>query len=349
MKNKKNLIIGGLLIVAATADVWRIVGARASSDSGRQLTPIVQVERPHRETIYYRLKFNGDVTPMQQANIYSKVNGNLERIFVDIGMKVSQNQLLALIDTAELSQQVQQTGATFQNAKINFERTKELSDQNLIAKQELDNADATMKVARANYETAATRLGYAKITAPFPGFITKRFLDRGANVKSNDATLFVLMEIDAMKIMINVLEKDIPLIAKGKKAVITVDAYPGKQFFGSVTRLSEAVDLSTRTMAVEIDIPNGDHYLKPGMFANVTLLVDEHKNALTIPTPALLKDEKGNFVFAVDGRIARRHYITFGGEQNARTEILSGLLDEDTVIFTGQQFVRDGGQVTIQP
>jgi RND family efflux transporter MFP subunit len=231
---------------------------------------------------------------------------------------------------------------------LNYERTKELTEQNLIAKQELDNAETAMKVAKANYESAATRLGYASITAPFSGYITKRFLDAGANVTSNNVTLFTLMDIEEMKILINVLEKDIPLIAKGKKAVITVDAYPGKEFYGTVTKLSQAVDLSTRTMAVEVDIPNNEHFLKPGMFANVTLVVDEHKNVITVAIGSLMKDEKGSFVYTVNGNIAHRKNISAGVEQEMKVEILSGIQDGDTIMMVGQQFVKDGAPVIIQ-
>ena len=205
-----------------------------------------------------------------------------------------------------------------------------------------------MKVAGANFDAARTHLAYASITAPFPGYITKRFLDAGANVTSNNAILFTLMDLDEMKITVSVLEKDIPSIAVGKDAVATVDAYPGKSFFGAIRRLSQAVDLSTRTMAVEIEVPNKDHLLKPGMFANITLLVDKHHDAVTIPTQAILKDEKGYFVFVLDSSTAHRKVVVTGIEDNVRTEILTGLSGQERVITTGQQFVKEGGQVTIQ-
>lgn len=348
MTTKMKISIAGLVLFLAVIVVWKIVGANSSADVRRPAAILVQVGHPERSTIVYRLKFTGDVLPIQQANIYSKINGNLERVYVNIGARVEEDQLLALIDTTETAQQEQQTAATYQNTKLTYERTKELTERNLIAKQELDNVETAMKVAKANYEAAATRLGYAHIAAPFKGYITKRFLDAGANVTSNNVTLFTLMDIEEMKILINVLEKDIPMIEKGKKAIITVDAYPGKEFYGTVTRLSQAVDLSTRTMATEIDIPNGEHLLKPGMFANVMLVVDEHKNTLTVGTQSLMKDEKGSFVLTVNGNIAHRKYIRFGVEQDAKVEILSGLQDADTIITTGQQFVKDGALVTIQ-
>ncbi len=346
-KNVKFVLGAGAILLAAFV-VWKISSSGASTDGRKQSAIIVQVERPRRETVFTKLVYNADVTPIQQANIYSKINGNLEHSYVDIGEKVDEGQLLALIDTMELSQLAQQASATYENAQLNFSRTKELAEQNLIAKQELDNALATMKVAKANYEAATTRLNYAHITAPFSGIITKRLLDAGVNVKSNDVSLFTLMSIDVMKILVNVLEKDIPLIAKGKRGIVIVDAYPGKEFYGSVTKLSEAVDVSTRTMAVQINVANPQHLLKPGMFASVTILVDERPNALTLPVQAFSKDDKGRFLYSVNGTTARRREVVTGVEQDSRVEILSGIAESDSIITTGAQFVKDGGQVTIQ-
>jgi membrane fusion protein (multidrug efflux system) len=345
----KKIIIPAVVVLLVALVAWKIIGASSSGDPRKVPTPIVQVEQPRRESVLYQLKFTGDVVPIQQASIYSKVSGNLERIYSDMGQFVRANQMLALIDTTELYQQYQQDAATYQNARLNYERTKELSEQNLVAKQDLDNAESTMKVERAKAEASKTHLDYAHITAPFSGYITKRFLDPGANVTPNNATLFTLMDIDRMKIVVNAQEKDIPFVTIGKKAIVTVDAFPDRQFSGQITRLSQAVDLSTRTMAVEIDVPNNDHQLKPGMFASVTVIVNEHKDAITVPTQALLKDDRGNFVYVLGAdNTAQRKDIKQGIEQNSRTEILSGLGGSERIITTGQQFVKAGGQVTVQ-
>ena len=173
-------------------------------------------------------------------------------------------------------------------------------------------------------------------------------LDPGAMVTSGNATLFMLMDLDSVKVVVNVLEKDTPRLAKVKQALVAVDAYPDKQYAGRVTRNSEALDLATRTLAVEVAVPNSDHVLKPGMFAKVTLIIDERAEALTVPTQAILKDDRGSFVFAVENNSAKRIPVNIGAEQNTRTEITSGLAGGEDLITTGQQFVKDGGQVSIQ-
>ena len=345
-KNKIILIIGACAVVVVAA--IRILSGNGASDPRRQLLPLVKIQKPTRESVLYKLQFTGDMVAVRQANIYAKVGGSLERVYVDIGSAVTAGQMLALIDTTELYQQYQQTYATFENARVNYQRSKELAEQNLVARQDADNAEATLKVAKANYDLAATRLGYAAITAPFTGYITKRLLDPGALVNANTTSLFWLMDLDMMKVIVNVLEKDIPLMKEGKEAQVTVDAYPGKEFVGVVKRYAQAVDVSTRTMAVEVDVQNGGHLLKPGMFARVTLVVSEHPNALTVPTQAVLSDSKGNYLFVAVKDTARRLNITTGTEQDSRIEVAKGLSGNEDIITTGQQFVRDGGAISIQ-
>ena len=345
-KNKVILIVAACVIAAAI--VFRILTGNAASDGRRQSVPLVKVQKPTRESVTYSLQFTGDMIAVRQASIYAKVSGNLERVHVDIGSAVGAGQLLALIDTTELYQQYQQASATFENARANYHRTKELSEQNLVARQEIDNADAALKVARANYELASTRLSYARITSPFSGFITKRYLDPGALVTASTTSLFMLMDLEAMKVIVNVLERDIPRIKEGKQAQVTVDAYPGQEFTGIVRRSAEAVDLATRTMGVEVDIPNRNRLLKPGMFARVTLVVDEHRNAITVPTQSVLSDDQGSFVFVAMNDTAKRITVNIGAEQNSRTERLKGLSGDESIITTGQQFVKDGGPVSLQ-
>ncbi len=349
MKMRPKLLIpSGAILLLLVIFAFRQLSDRAHSDATRVNIPLVKLETPRRETVSFALQFTGDVVAIQQASIFSKVSGNLDRVYVDMGVHVQKDQLLALIDSTELHQTYLQAEATYENARLTFDRTKDLYGQKLVARQDLDNAEAAMKVAAANFETAKTRLGYARITAPFAGYVTKRFLDPGALISPSSSTLFTLMDLDQMKIIVNVLERDVPEIAVGKPVTITVDAFPGKVFQGKITRLSEAVDPGTRTMAIEIDIPNRDHLLKPGMYATVTIVTEEHRDAVTVPTTALLKDDQGSFVYTAVNDTAHRVPVTLGWEQGERTEIRSGLDGTRPIITTGQQFVRDGGPVTVQ-
>ena len=339
---------GGALLVLCALFIWRMTSGDPGADTRRQNIPVVKTEHPLRQTVMYDLLYTADVAAIQQAGIYPKVSGTLDRVYADIGSSVRRGQMLALIDTTELAETRQQAAATAQNARLTYRRTRDLYDQKLVAEQDLENADAAMKVAVADLDVATTRLDYARITAPFAGTVTKKFLDPGAVVTALASTLFTLMDLDRMKIMINVLEQDIPRVTMGLRASVTVDAFPGKAFTGTVSRFAEAVDLATRTMAVEVDIPNPDHLLRPGMFASVSLNVGRHPDALTLPTQAIMKDEQGLYVYVARQDTARRVRVSAGGEQSSRTEILSGLGGTEDVITTGQQFVRDAGPVALQ-
>jgi len=337
-----------IILVVGIVVALRISNAAKSAEARRQMIPLVKVENPIRELVKSQLQFNGDVLAISQAGIFSKVPGNLERIYADMGSKVYAGQLLATIDSTELYQQYQQTNATYQNAHMTFERVQQLIEKSLSSKQDLDNSDAAMKVARANFEAAATRLSYARVVAPFSGIITKRFLDPGALVAANNATLFTLMNLDRVKIIVNVPESDVQSVYQVRTAQVTFDALPGKTFQGKVTRFSDALNLATRTMDIQIEVENATHIIKPGMFATVQITIAERQNAITIPTNAILKDDAGQYVFILDGSKARQTRVKTGAELLERTEILSGLAGNETVITVGQQFVKDGGQITVQ-
>ena len=347
MKRKYIYFIAVCFVLVALF-VWRIASGDPSADTRRQSIPVVKTENALRQTVLYNLLYTADVAAVQQAGIYPKVSGTLDHVYVDMGSPVRRGQMLALIDTTELFQTRQQAAATAQNARLTYRRTKDLYDQTLVAAQDIENAEAAMKVAVAALDIATTRLDYARITAPFSGTITKKFLDPGAVVSALTSTLFTLMDPDRMKIIINILEQDIPRVTMGLEASVSVDAFPGKKFTGTVSKFSQAVDLSTRTMAVEVDIPNPGHLLAPGMFATVSLNVGQKNDALTLPTQALLKDDQCLYVYIARQDTARRARVTAWSEQNSRTEILSGLEGTEDVITTGQQFVRNNGQVAVQ-
>jgi RND family efflux transporter MFP subunit len=344
-KYGKRLLLAAIVLVAVVAVVLKIAASRDGAEQKRPALPRVAVEAARRENVVRALRFNGDVLPAQQAAVFAKVTGTLERSYADIGDRVRAGQVLARIDSTELAQTARQAAATWMNANANYTRSKGLADQNLVSKQDLDNADAAVKIAHAAHENARTRLGYAAVTAPFAGVVTKRFLDPGAVVTAANATLFTLMDLDVVKVVVNVLEKDVPLVRKGMAASVKVDAFPGRTFTGKVTRLSEAIDLGTRTMAVQIDVPNRDHALKGGMFATVDAVVEVHPDAITVPSAALLKDGTGAYVYIAEGAVAKRVAVRPGIERDLRTEILSGLAEGQRVVTSGQSMLRDGAPI----
>ena len=326
----------------------------------------VVVATGQRGSISKTIQFTGDIDAYQTANIYPKVSGNLEDEFANIGDYVRKGQMLALIDTTIYSQNVgqargtyMQAQATLTNAKITYERNKSLLDQNLIAKQDLDNAETAYKVAQAqevaneaNYKNAVTQLGYCKIVVPFDGYITRRYFDPGvyvaASTNSQGSTLFLLSEIQKVKIMVNVLEDDVQYLGNITTADVTVDAYPNQIFKGRITRVSQQFDLATRTMPVEVDLDNSQHLLKPGMFANINLVLAQKNNVLILPTQDIMKDDSGSYVYTLSkDSTVKKAYVKIGISQDNRNEILSGITDSDKILTVGQDLVNNGMKVRV--
>ena len=364
-KKKKTFIITSFIILVVVTLV--IMRLSKISSAGRGIpTPVIVQGTAVRGEIIRSESLTGDILPVQQATIYSKVSGNIEKIFVDIGDQVRQNQILALIDTTIYSQNAKQSKANYmqalanyENVRLNFERNVKLLDQNLIAKQDLDNAKTAMDVANAqkeaayaNYTNTLTQLSYCKITAPFSGTITKRMLDPGAYVTSSGSSqgtnIFTLMNVDKLKSIINIPEKYVPLLNKIQEIKVQADALPGKVFGAKLKKISDAVDLSTRTMAVEVDIESTSGILKPGMFATITLILDRKPNALILPNQVVLNDDNGNYVFLVnpDSTVTKK-YVQLGIQQNNNDEILSGISDSNKIVFIGQSLIKNKMKVKI--
>ena len=274
---------------------------------------------------------------------------------------------------------VRQTQSRFENAKLQHERIEALYKREVISKKERDIADMDFTVAEAQLassqqnlkllregarqevregsqaklremeailEQERTRLQNAKIVAPFRGEVSRKYLDAGALV-SPSTPLVSLVHTETLKVIANVLEKDIPLLKPGMKAKVRVESYPGRVFEGRVEKINSALDLSTRTLQAEIYIPNSDRSLKPGMFANVELALLEKPQTLVIPREAVIEAGSEMSVFVVEGKQAVRRSITIGYEQDQSVEVLKGLNEGDQVIIKGQQLIKDGSAIRV--
>jgi len=365
MSTKKKSVYS-VIIIAIIIGFIALKMATSNNEKRGIPAPLVVKGNAIRGEMVNSLSFTGDILPIQQATIYSKVNGNLERIFADIGSVVFQGQVLALIDTTIYSQNAKQANASYyqadvnyQNNKINYERSKKLFEQNLIARQDLENAKTLMdgslaqeQAAYANYSNAITQLSYCKVTAPFSGIITKRYFDQGAYISSTgtspNSSLFILMNVTQLKSYVNIPEKNVPLLNSVTGLIVTADAIPGVTFKAIVKKISGAVDLTTRTMQIEIDIENPDKMLKPGMFANINMVLDKRENVLTLPNQVVLDDDKGSFVYLLkpDSTVEKRS-VKIGIKQDTKYEVLSGITENDPIIFVGQSLVKDKMKVKI--
>jgi RND family efflux transporter MFP subunit len=248
-----------------------------------------------------------------------------------------------------LSQNYAQSNATFINARLGYERVKELFEKNLGSKQDLDNADAALKVAEANFETVATQLSYARITAPFDGVVTEidayggALLPAGTSSNKGDQALCHLSENDLLRLVIPVPERAVGQIHLGQTVMVAV-SNNNQTFEGKIARFSGLIDTQTRTMHTEIDVPNPKYLLVPGMYASVRIPLQTVKGVLTVPTQAVQSSgELHGSVLVVNAssKIERRD-VTLGLQTATDAEIVSGLKENEMVIFGEQSQFKPG-------
>jgi len=330
--------------------------AAAAPRAGPAPEPIarVMVVRPRSGSFERRLTLPGSVRAYQEATLYAKVGGYLAAIYVDRGDLVRRGQLLAEVEVPELLADLERARAEVEVAEAEHRRLAEARDQapDLVTPQAVDAAEGRRAVARANFKRIQTLLGYARLTAPFSGMVTKRWVDVGAFVPAATSSsaaktsgVLTLMDLGRVRIDVAVPESEVPSVRKGLPAEVSAAELPERTFPGSVTRIGYALDNATRTMAIEIEMPNADHALRPGMYVRVQLAIERKAEALLLPAQALVTEKEGSFVFAVvDGR-ARKVAVKTGHDDGATVEVLAGLTPQSTVVVSGKQGLVDGQAV----
>lgn len=297
----------------------------------------------------------GTLRAKQQATLYAKVAGYVTKVAVDKGDAVKVDQLLAELEVPELIADFKKYEADAQVAEIDLKCMTDAQKKapDLVLPQALDKARGASDVARANIQRTQTLLDFAKITAPFPGIITMRFVDDGAFVPAatsggaQNAAMFTVMDYTTIRAQVAVPELDAALVKKGQPVKVTLEALGGKTFEATVTRFTHAIDEPTRTMLVEAELPNPDLALRPGMYATIKVGVDRHDGVLTVPVEALAMEKTNAFVFkSADGK-AKKTAVTLGFNDGAKVEILTGMTEGEAVILVGKATFTDGQ--SIQP
>lgn len=331
----------------------------AQSGCGRSSAPeapgsFVQTIHPKRGEVVRRVTLPGNVMAYQEAILYARVDGYLKTISVDKGDSVKEGELLAQIEAPEMRADLTKARAEAEAAQLESRRVSEAQKKapNLVMPQTADAAKAKADVARAEVERIETLLGFAKITAPFSGVITKRWVDPGALIpaatsssSTKHAAVLTLMDFRTVRIDVAIPEPEAPLVKKNLPVKVTVSELPGRTFDGTITRFSYALDESTKTMTTETDIPNPDLDLRPGMWATVEIALQKKENALLLPAEALVTEKAKSSVFVVRDGKAQKISVTTGFDDGVNVEILKGVAPNDAVIVAGKQSVTDGEKV----
>jgi RND family efflux transporter MFP subunit len=327
----------------------------------------VTVVEPTQTSSAPDLVLPGNLQANQQTSIYARVDGYIARWYVDIGAHVEQGQVLANIDAPQIDANLRMAQAQLELAEANLTlaqtnsvRSQQLFQNHVNSQQELDTVLATEQVQKATRDNAAASLksaqdmkAFEQIRAPFAGTITARFIDVGSLVTSGSVTtvhtLFDLAQSDPVRVLVHVPQADISSVRTGTQAAITVDEYPNETFAGKIARDAGAFDPTSRTLLLEIDVPNPDSRLFAGMYAHARFSLPSPTAALLIPDNAILIDAKGSRVVVVDSsNKIRIKSVTLGRDFGTKTEILSGLGARDRVVQNPADDLHEGMPVSIQ-
>ncbi|ALA58915.1 efflux RND transporter periplasmic adaptor subunit [Nitrospira moscoviensis] len=319
----------------------------------------VQVVKPQRRDIAETLSLPANISPWAQATLYAKVSGYLTAMKADKGDRVTKGQLLAVIDAPEIKEQYEQAEAQYEIKRVTARRLSNVWKENadVIAKQDVDVAEAEAKAAKHLADTRRTMLGYTKVYAPFSGVITARFADPGALIQSaiNSATqtapLYTIMDLDRVRVYASVPQEAAAYAKPGTPVVLHLKDAPDKDVRAAVTRTTASIDPATRTLLVEIDLPNQEDRFQPGMFVNVKIFLQHHPNALTLPGSAVVPAAAGQgaSVLVVENQAVRRVPIKTGLDDGVAVEIVEGLTGREDVVVVGKAGLADGTPVKAAP
>jgi RND family efflux transporter MFP subunit len=335
----------------------------------------VEVASVKRADMTESLTVVGNLIGAATVEAVPKVSGRLDEVSVRLGDRVRKGQTLAKVEDREIAEQVKQAQAAFdvsaatirqreadlRLAQTNLDRSKNLFERQLIPKQTYDDTDARyqaaaaqLDLARAQYQQAQARLDELKINlsntiiaSPVGGFIGKRVLDPGAWVTPNSSFISVV-DIGVVRLVANVVEKDLGHINSGMKADVSVDAYPGEHFVGRIAHVAPVLDPATRTAQIEVEIENSTFRLKPGMYAKVSFVIEHKEKVLVVPANAVVdaQGKKGVYVPG-EGDVAKFQAVTLGMADPTQVEITSGVTEGMRVISTGATALREGDRIVL--
>ena len=315
----------------------------------------VAVTSPRRGDIHRFVTLPRTLRANQQVTLHAKVAGYLKSITVDTGDAVKAGQSLGELEMPELVAERASHEAELRIAQAEAERVKAARAKapDLITPQAADAAEARLALAQAALGENETLLRYSRITAPFDGVVTRRYVDPGAFVPAATAgtnpaaaAIVTIMDYSTIRARVAVPEIESARIQIGQPVVLTTESIPGRTFRGKVSRHSGALDEATRSLHVEADFPNPDLTLRPGMYASIKIGVEHHTGALLVPAAALVREKAAGFVFTfADGKAAKVP-VKYGFNDGTNAEILDGLAENARVIIPGKVALVHGQPVT---
>src|SRR5208282_553243 len=297
-------------------------------------------------------KLPATIRGFDETDIFAKVPGYLKTIKVDKGDRIHKGQLLAILASPELDQQVANARASYNLALLSDKRSQALVRAKVIAQQTADETHAAMLQAKATLEQELATQQYETITAPFDGIVTARYIDPGHLVPANTTpgtpgagAIISISRLTPLRVFTYVPQYIAPFIKTGDAATITAAGYPLQKFTGSITRHPEALSPDTRTMLVEVDLANENHALYPGMYATAEFTVAMGTGAPMVPDDALVFRDGKVYVPIVRNNQLHLAEVTLGYDNGQTVEVTTGITPADKVAVNVGQAARDGENV----
>jgi RND family efflux transporter MFP subunit len=356
------LIVGGITLL-----VRRSQSKALAKETETLAVPTVSVIHPIAESDTEDLILPSTLQAYVESPIYARTSGYLRKWYHDIGSRVNKGELLADIETPEVDQQLAQSRADLGTAKANQNlsqitatRYEGLLKTDSVSKQEVDNAAGDLAAKSANTLSSQANVrrleeleGFKRVYAPFSGVITRRNVDIGNLINAGNGgsaqELFTLAQTDPIRVFVNVPEVYAPAIHKGLGAYLELQQYPGERFEGNVARTADSIDLATRTLLTEVDVPNKSGELLPGGYAQVHLEVKVTGQRLEVPVNALLFRAEGLRAVLIDGN-HKTHLqpLTIGRDYGTTLEVLQGLKADDLIVINPADSLDEGVQVNVK-
>jgi RND family efflux transporter MFP subunit len=357
----RSVAVWGPIAAAGVLALFVVIGVgrhmRAHNEQERFAQQInrltVDVVNAERDEKPKDLVLPGTFQAIKQTTIYPRSNGYVESWKADIGDNVQAGQLLAEIATPEVDQQLAQARAQEEIAKVTADRWRDLVQKSVVSKQEYDQNQKAYEAAKANLQQLEKIQGFQQILAPFAGKISARNIDVGtlvtAGTGNSGTPLFNLVQSDVLRVYVFAPQENAPSIHEGLAAKILLEEYPGQEFDGKVTRTAGALDPQSRTMQVEVQVPNHDGKLYAGMYGEVKFLLVDQNAPIVVPANAFLFRKEGPQVATIENK-DRIHWqnIRVGRDFGDRIEVIDGLKENSKVVMNPTDDLREGIQVEVK-
>jgi RND family efflux transporter MFP subunit len=357
-----------LLLCCAVVFFVRSKESKAlAATSAANIAEPVSVSYPQQRTASGDISLPSTLQAYADSPIYARTSGYLAHWYADIGTRVRQGQLLAVIQSPEVDQElnqaramVSQTQANVALADVTAKRYQDLIHTNAVAQQEVDTNNqnlsaqqASLQAAQANVKRLEELQSFERVTAPFDGVITQRLINEGDLINAGNggtgAQLFRISEISTMRVFVPVPETYGAQIAPGLKAELTLTELPGATFTGAVVRTSHSIDPASHTLLTEIDVPNPTGKLLPGAYADVRLHLAQQAQQLVVPTGAVLFQAGGPQVVIVNAKNQLElRKVSIGNDLGNTIQITGGISASDRVVSSPPDYVVGGMPAAIQ-